>query len=72
LKRKLEQEEAETNMKMMKAVTEALTTKKSAVTGDDLFCGQIAEHLKDVPDGLEKERLKMKILTQIVEFKYNI
>jgi len=68
-KRKLEAQESEKMVELMGTVTEALK-KKPSNTSDDYFVSQLLCHLQSIPDSREKEKLKLKLLDDIIEFRY--
>jgi len=70
LKKNLEIESSKSNLEMMKTITETLK-KKSAETGDDYFTLQLLTHLKQIPESKDKELLKLKLMSEVVNFKYS-
>jgi len=53
----------------MESVSSTLSDS-SKQTHDDFFCRQLASHLKQLPESLEKETLKMELMQKLIKFKY--
>ena len=51
----------------MTSINQALSTKEPE-TGDDYFLSQMKMYLKEIPNGCEKEKMKISLLQQVLDF----
>ena len=55
----------------MNSVQEAFKSKAATSNGDDLFVGQMLNHLKSIPESFRKEEMKLRIMNEVVQFRFN-
>jgi len=68
-KQKLEAAETKATINMIETISSALNKKNDS--SDDHFVGQIRSHLKQIPDSFDKDKFKLKILQDVIEFQHN-